>query len=108
LLDEHPQAALDATSLESHHTSQYYVNRKKSKRFLCYRGPKITAVRDTKTPLFADCIVTAGPSNDSPEFAPAVTQASRFIHFNYLVADAAYDGEHNHRLCREDWALAKL
>src|SRR5262249_34439942 len=22
-----------------------------------------------------------------------------------VLADAAYDGEHNHRLCREDWQL---
>lgn len=76
LLDEHPQAAVDATGIESHHTSRYYVHRKASKRFLSYRWPKITAVCDTKTHLFVACIVTDGPSNDSPEFAPAVIQAS--------------------------------
>jgi transposase len=107
LLDERPQAAVDATGLESHHTSRYYVCRKDSKRFLSYRWPKITAVCDTKTHLFFACIVTNGPSNDSPEFAPAVIQASRFVKFDSLVADAAYDGEHNHRLCREGLGIGE-
>jgi ribosomal protein L22 len=92
---------VDATGLESRHTSQYYVKRCGSKRFLRYSWPKITAVCDTKTHLFAACIVTRGPSNDSPQFAPAVIQASRSLRFDRLLADAAYDGEHNHRLCRE-------
>lgn len=107
LLDEHPQAAVDATGLESHHTSQYYVRRKGYKRFLRHQWPKITAVCDTKTHLFFACIVSVGPSNDSPEFAPAVIQASRFVKFDSLVADAAYDGEHNHRLCREELGIGE-
>jgi len=105
LLDEHPDAAIDASGLESRHTSQYYVHRKGSKRFLRYHWPKITVVCDTKTHLFAGCIVSRGPSNDSPEFAPVVIQASQFVQFYRLLADAAYDGEHNHRLCREQLGI---
>ncbi len=89
LLDEHPQAAVDATGLEGRHTSRYYVRRKGYKRFLRYHWPKVTAVCDTKTHLFAACIVARGPSNDSPQFAPAVIQASKFVQFNQLLADAA-------------------
>ena len=107
LLDEHPEAAIDATGLESRHTSRHYVRRKGYKRFLRYHWPKITAVCDTKTHLFAGCIVTRGPSNDSPEFAPAMIQASQFVQFDRLLADAAYDGEHNHRLCREELGIAE-
>jgi len=107
LLDEKKTAAVDATGLESRHSSRYYVCRKGYKRFLRYRWPKITAVCDTQTHLFASCIVTRGPSNDSPEFAPAVIQASRFVQFDQLIADAAYDGEHNHRLCREELGISK-
>jgi len=106
LLDEHPQAAVDATGLESHHTSRYYVRRKGYKRFLRYHWPKITAVCDTHTHLFAGCIVTRGPSNDSPQFAPAIIQASQFVQFAQLLADAAYDGEHNHQLCRDELGIA--
>jgi len=107
LLDEHPQAAVDATGLESRHTSRYYVRRKGYKRFLRYHWPKITAVCDTKTHLFAGCIVSRGPGNDSPEFGPAVIQASKFVQFDLLLADAAYDGEHNHRLCREELGIVE-
>jgi len=105
LLDEHPDAAIDASGLESRHTSQYYVHRKGSKRFLRYHWPKITVVCDTKTHLIAFCIVSRGPSNDSPQFAPVVIQASQFVQFYRLLADAAYDGEHNHRLCREQLGI---
>ena len=65
----------------------------------------MTAVGDTHSYLFAGCIVTRGPSNDSPQFGPAVLQAEQFIHFDRLLADAAYDGEHNHRLGREDLGI---
>ena len=107
LLDKHSQAAVDSTGLESRHTSRYYVRRKGYKRFLRYHWPKITAVCETRTHLFAGCIVTRGPSNDSPQFAPAVIQASKFIQFTQLLADAAYDGEHNHQLCREKLGIAE-
>jgi len=107
LLDEHPEAALDATGLESRHTSRYYVRRKGYKRFLRYHWPKITAVCDTKTHLFAGCIVTRGPSNDPPQFAPAMIQASQFVQFDRLLADAAFDGEHNHQLCREELGIVE-
>jgi hypothetical protein len=105
LLDDKPEGAIDATGLESRHTSRYYVHRCGYKRFWRSHFPKITFVCETKTHLIAACIVTRGPSNDSPQFAPAMRQASRFVHFDRLLADAAYDGEHNHRLCREQLGI---
>lgn len=105
LLDDKSDGAVDATGLESRHTSQHYIRRKGYKRFLRYYWPKVTVVCHIKTHLFAACIVTRGPSNDSPQFAPAVIQASRFVHFKRLLADAGYDGEHNHRLCREELGI---
>jgi len=107
LLDEHPEAAIDATGLESHYTSRHYVHRKGYKRFLRHHWPKITVVCDTRTHLLAGCIVTRGPSNDSPEFAPAIIQASQFVQFERLLGDAAYDGEHNHQLCREELGIVE-
>jgi transposase len=105
LLQQQPLAAIDSTGLESRHTSRYYVYRKGYKRFVRYEWPKITTVCDTCTHLFAACIVTRGPSNDSPQFAPAVIQASQFVQFAQLLADAAYDGEHNHELCHEELGM---
>jgi len=107
MLKKQPLAAVDATGLESRHTSRYYVWRKGYNRFLRYEWPKVTAVCDCDTHLFAACIVTRGPSNDSPQFAPAILQASKFVNFESLVADAAYDGEHNHKLCREQLGIKK-
>ena len=104
---KHPRAAVDATGLESRHTSRHYIRRKGYKRFLRYEWPKVTAVCDCDTHLFAACIVTRGPSNDSPQFSPAILQASKFVHFELVLADAAYDGEHNHRLCREQLGIAQ-
>ena len=98
-------AAIDSTGLESRYTSRYYVWRKGYKRFLRYQWPKVTVICDCETHLFAACIVTRGPSNDSPQFKPAILQASKFVNFAYLLADAAYDGEHNHKICREQLGI---
>ena len=65
----------------------------------------MTVVGDIFSYLFASCIVTRGPSNDSPQFGPAVRQADQFIHFDRLLGDAAYDGEHNHSLCRDELGI---
>jgi hypothetical protein len=34
-----------------------------------------------------------------------VRQAARSVHFDRLLADAAYDAEHNHRLCRQELGI---
>lgn len=107
LLKQPAQGAIDSTGLESRHTSRHYINRKGYRRFLRYRWPKITLVCHTDTYLFAGCIVSSGPSNDSPEFAPAVRQAHQCIRFRRMLADAAYDGEHNHCLCREELGITE-
>ena len=102
LIPKRPIGAVDSTGMESRHASRYYVHRVGYKRFLRYSWPKITAVCEVDTHLFAGCIVTRGPSNDSPQFIPVMKQAAEGIHFTAALADAAYDGEHNHRFCRED------
>ena len=49
--------------------------------------------------------MTRGPSNDSTQFPEAIIQATKHLRFDRLLADAAYDGEHNHRLCREQLGI---
>jgi hypothetical protein len=46
-----------------------------------------------------------GPSQDSPQFTPAMKQAAELIDFDRVLADAGYDAEHNHVLCRETLML---
>jgi hypothetical protein len=107
LLGKSAQGAIDSTGMESRHTSRHYINRKGYKRFLRSRWPKVTIVCHTDTYLFACCIVSRGPSNDSPEFIPAIKQARQCIRFKRMLADAGYDGEHNHRVCREELGIAE-
>jgi transposase len=105
LIDERPEGALDATGLESRHASSYYVNRKGYRPFRRRGWPKLTLCCHTGTHLFPSAVVSAGPSNDSPQFAAAMILAAEQIAFDRLLADAAYDGEHNHRLCREQLGI---
>jgi hypothetical protein len=49
--------------------------------------------------------VSTGPSNDSPQFGPALNQAALAVDWDRLLGDAAYDSEENHRLCREDLGI---
>jgi hypothetical protein len=87
--------------LESRYVSRYYVWRRGEKRHARLRWPKLSALGHGQSHLFAGALVSWGPSQDSPQFSPVVCQASHSIRFDCLLADAAYDAEHNHRLCRE-------
>jgi transposase len=45
--------------------------------------------------------VTTGPSNDSPQFTPALAQASLAITWDRVLADAAFDSEAHHEYARD-------
>jgi len=100
-LDDYPQGAIDATGLETRHTSQHYIKCTKRPSYFRRRWPKITVVCDTKTHMIAACIVTRGPSHDFANLPKAMSQANQQVHFDQLLADAGYDSEYNHRFCRE-------
>jgi hypothetical protein len=101
LIECRPEAAIDATGLETRHASKYYVFRAGYRPFERGRFPKLTLVCHIRTHLFAAAVVSNGPSQDSPQFPEAMVQAAGCAHWHRRLADAAYDGEHNHRLCRE-------
>ncbi len=96
---------MDATGLESRHVSRYYVWRKGQKRNTWHRWPKLTVVCHSQSHLWAGAFVSWGPSQDSPQFPPAIRQACRNVRFDRLLADAAYDAEHNHVLCRQELGI---
>jgi transposase len=100
-MKERPEAAIDATGLESRYTSRYYFTRA-GKRQSAHSWTKLTVVCDTASHFFTALTVSAGPSNDSPQFAPAMTQASLIVSWDRVLGDAAFDSEKNHRLCREE------
>lgn len=97
-------ATVDATGLEARHVSLYYrIRRGEAKRPAHRRRawPKLTAVAHTASHLIVGAVTGVGPTQDSPEFTPAIRQAAALLHLDTVLADAGYDGEHNHRLCRE-------
>jgi transposase len=48
-----------------------------------------------------------GPSQDSPDFTPAMRQAATLLDLSTVLADAGYDAEHNHRLCRDELGIER-
>ena len=45
-----------------------------------------------------------GPTNESPLFADLIDQAPQ-VQWDRVLADAAYDAEANHELCRDDYEV---
>jgi len=75
LIGERPEAAVDATGLESRHTSPYFFTRAGRKQ-AALTWTKLTVACDTASHFFTAATVAIGPSNDSPQFRPAMFQAS--------------------------------
>jgi hypothetical protein len=63
--------------------------------------PKLTAVVHTASHLIIGAVPGVGPAHDTPDFEAAMRQAARLIRFAAVAADAGYDAEHCHVLCRE-------
>jgi hypothetical protein len=101
LISAKPEAAVDATGLESRHTSAYFFARAGKKRS-ARTWTKLTVACATASHFFTAATVTVGPSNDSPQFRPALQQASLAVTWDRVLGDAAFDSEDNHRLCREE------
>jgi hypothetical protein len=49
--------------------------------------------------------VSRGPSQDSPQFRPAVRAAAGRCPIDTLLGDGAFDAEHNHALARRDLGI---
>lgn len=101
LIGAKPEAAIDATGLESRHTSHYFF-RRAGRKHSARLWTKLTVACDTGSHFFTAATVTVGPANDSPQFRPAMQQASLAVTWDRVLADAAFDSEENHRLARED------
>jgi hypothetical protein len=102
LIDRTPVAAVDATGLETRHVSAHFALRRGGDGHRQRASPKLTAVFHTASHLILGVVPGAGPSQDSPDFAPAMRQAAGLLRIDAVLGDAGYDAEHNHRLCRED------
>jgi hypothetical protein len=92
---------VDGTGLESRHTSRYFFKRA-GRTHSSRLWTKLTVACDTETHFFAGATASAGPSNDAPQFRPAMAQASLVVGWDRVLADAAFDAEEHHRYARED------
>jgi transposase len=104
VLEESSRAAIDATGLESRHVSRYYRFRLGGRE--TWRAwPKLTVVCDLHSHFWLGAHVSMGPSQDSPQFAPAIRQAAAQHRITEVLGDKGYDAEHNHQLCRDELAI---
>jgi hypothetical protein len=100
-------AAVDATGLEARHGSASFGLHRAGSGHRQRTWPKLTAVVDVGSHLIAGAVPGIGPSQDSPDFTPAMRQAATLMNFDMALADAGCDAEHNHRLCREELGLRR-
>ena len=107
LVDPAPVAAVDATELETRHMSAYFGLRRAGSGHRQRAWPKLTAVVHVASHLIVGAVPGVGPRQDSPDFIPAMRQAAKLISFDTALADAGYDAEHNHRLCRDELGLRR-
>jgi transposase len=99
---------VDATGLETRHVSARFGERRAGSGHRQRAWPKLTAVVHTASHLIVAAVPGVGPSQDSPDFAPALRQAAALVALDAVLAGAGYDAEHNHRLCREELGVRQV
>jgi transposase len=96
--------AIDATGLDSRHVSRHYA-RRRGKRYRMRRYTLLAVACHTQSHLLAAAEVRVGPTNESPVFADLIDQAVAHARWDRVLADRAYDAEHNHQVCRDDYGI---
>ena len=100
-----PQVAVDATGLETTSASAHFNTRRGRKR---RKWVKLSLVVFCGSLLPLALHLDWGPGNDKRQAAPLLSQALGNAVPSRLYADAGYDAEWIHRLCREDWGVETL
>lgn len=108
-----PTAAIDSTGLESHHASRYFIRRRSRTPNLWQttqytRYPKLGILVDCSNHLILGYLTDQGPKPDIQDLEPTLAQTSSRVRIEWLTADAGYDSESNHRLCREQRGIRSL
>jgi transposase len=86
----------------------YRSKRAQTRHFWVNTFPKLTVLCHIQSYLWLSAQVSRGPSNDSPDFAPTVMDAATRVALDQVLADAAYDSEFHHELCRELLGIRSL
>ena len=108
-----PLAAVDSSGLESHHVSRYFVRRRSREPSLWQtttyiRFPKLGVVCDCRNHLILSTLLTRGPSPDVNQLQRTLMPAIRRVPIKTLLADAGYESESNHVLCREQLGVESI
>lgn len=95
--------AVDATGLAPGAISTFFINRKRDRgQGLPWRyGLKWIVVVETKHQLLLAQIAKRGPYNDCALLRPLVDMAHQVMPASYVLADAEFDSERNHKHIRE-------
>ncbi len=102
LKDRSKLAAIDSTGMENSHASRYYTNCcKRHERHYKRRFPKLSAICDTSNHLILGMIIDRGPKLDYAEDESTLLNALSRQKIETLLADAGYESERFHKLCRE-------
>ena len=99
--------AVDATGLETHPGSRYYIKRKGTGSPRTRRAGwlNLSLACHRASHLLAGAGASQGASQDSPPFPPLIHPATTQRGCTGLRADAGYDAEPNHRLGRERYGI---
>jgi hypothetical protein len=104
--------------LESGHRSAYFVRRRakghkdaKNPLFQATtytRFPKLTLLADCATHLILAWLTGTGPEPDVGELRALLAHLPRGVTLLKLLADAGFDSEPNHKLCRDDHGIQSV
>jgi hypothetical protein len=106
-------AAIDSTGLETRHVSRYFVHRRSRAPNLWQsttytRFPKLGLVCDCRTHLVLSALTVRGPCPDVHQFRATLAGSIGRIRILWLLGDAGYDSEANHRYAREVLGIRTL
>ena len=102
-------AAIDSTGIETRYASQYYTRRcKRHSGHYKHRYPKLSAICDTSNHLILGAYINRGPRLDHVESRDTLMNALYHQQFEVLVADAGYESEGFHSLCRDRLGIESI
>jgi hypothetical protein len=109
------RVAIDSSGFESQHVSRYYAKRRektdksgKKKRITMRRFPKLAIAVDCASHFIVGAVANQGPSPDFGYFEPLVLQTVNRVWPKTILADAGFDSEASHELCRDEFEIQSL
>jgi hypothetical protein len=110
--------------LESRHVSRHYEKRKqqsqhkgkgkwakavnRSRSRVVRHLPKLSLAVNAASHLILAARASTGIGSDSPHFVPLMLDATRRMPLEFVLADAGFDSEDNHRLARQELNIRSI